>query len=202
MVKPCTVLLVDDHALVRAGLRAVLGASLPEVSVVEAASLSDATSKAQLPEGMTPDLVLLDVELPGLSGLDGIGLLHQHWPGVPIVILSTHSDTLLVRTAIERGALAFVSKSESLDELMSIVRFALQGRATAPDFLPPVPQLTPRQCDVLDLICQGLSNKGIARRLGVAENTVRVHVQAVLTELRAASRWEAMVIARTRGLVH
>lgn len=192
-----TILLIDDHALLRAGVRAVLATGIPNAVLWEAGTMSEATAQS----GRTPNLVLLDVELPGLSGLEGIALLRARWPETPVIMLSMHADTAMVRSALERGAVAFASKTEPLDNIVALVRDTLCGKPVAGDPARELPQLTPRQYEVLDLMCQGLSNKGIARRLGLAENTVRVHVQSVLAQLRVASRWEAMVVARQRGLV-
>jgi len=200
---PLRVLLIDDHALFRSGLALVLDGSLPGLQVLEAASIEDGFKAAPEP----PALVLLDIQLEGLSGLEGLTLIKSRWPGVPVVMLSANHGPETVRLALGRGAAAFVSKAETADRIVAVVRQALYGVGEAiepqPDetATPEDARLTPRQCEVLDLLCQGLSNKVIARRLELSEFTVRGHVQSVLRHLHVSSRSEAAFAARQRGLV-
>lgn len=196
-----TLLLIDDHALFRSGLALVLDAGIPGVRVREAASIHAALGIA----GETPDLVLLDIQLQGLSGLEGIGLVRREWPGVPIVMLSSHAEVATIRDAMTRGAAAYLSKADAPDRMLATVTHLLAGGAPAVDENAAAAAgsgLTPRQCEVLDLLCQGLSNKAIARRLDLSEHTVRGHVQATLAVLQVSSRSEAAFAARRRGLVH
>src|SRR5215217_2896304 len=140
-------------------------------------------------------------------GLEGLTLIKSRWPGVPVVMLSANHGPETVRLALGRGAAAFVSKAETADRIVAVVRQALYGVGEAiepqPDetATPEDARLTPRQCEVLDLLCQGLSNKVIARRLELSEFTVRGHVQSVLRHLHVSSRSEAAFAARQRGLV-
>ncbi|NML44243.1 response regulator transcription factor [Ramlibacter sp. G-1-2-2] len=197
-----TLLLVDDHALFRTGLAMVLASAIPDVRVNEAASIQDAMRQ----EGEAPDLVLLDIQLQGLNGLDGIGLVQRRWPGVPVLMLSSHTEPEKVRQALARGAADYLSKAHTADQMIAAITRALRGEAV------PLPAgeandsghcgLTPRQFEVLDLLCQGLSNKAIGRRLNLSEHTVRGHVQATLAVLDVSSRSEAAFAARQRGLVH
>ncbi|HEY8357370.1 MAG TPA: response regulator transcription factor [Ramlibacter sp.] len=197
------ILLVDDHALFRSGVAMLLAVGFPGVQVTEAASIQHALR----PEAVAPDLVLLDIQLQGLNGLDGIGLVQRQWPGVPIVMLSSHTDAEKVRQALALGATAFLSKADTADQMLAAIRRGLRGDGHVE---PPAEaavadtqrSLTPRQCEVLDLLCQGLSNKAIGRRLNLSEHTVRGHVQATLATLQVSSRSEAAFAARQRGLVH
>jgi len=151
-----------------------------------------------------PGLVLLDIHLKGLNGLEGLALLRRKWPRTPVVMVSSDDTPDTVREAMERGAAAFVSKDDTADSIVSVIEPLLRG--APPAQLRPVAaaeahRLTPRQCEVLDLMCQGLSNKAIGRRLDLSENTVRSHVQATLAFLQVSSRAEAAFAARRQGLV-
>ncbi|MDM0019720.1 response regulator [Variovorax saccharolyticus] len=201
---PARILLIDDHVLFRCGLRMVLASGIPELEVAEAGSLEEG-----LRAGMdSPALVLLDIQLHGLNGLEGIALVRRKWPDAVVVILSSDATPHNVRMALERGAAAFVSKADSADNILALIERLRRGEPASPAGQAPdaegvaAPQLlTPRQFEVLDLLCQGLPNKVIGRRLGLSENTVRGHVQAVLAALQVSSRSEAGFAARRRGLV-
>jgi DNA-binding NarL/FixJ family response regulator len=199
------VLLIDDHAMFRAGLRMVLNTSMPGAEVFEAGTLNEAMQGA--PE--MPDVILLDIKLPGLSGVEGIALLKRKWPLVPVVMLSSQDEPETVRLALARGAAGFISKADSADKIVSLVNLVLRGELATPethaesggDKGAAFQHLTPRQCEVLELLCQGMSNKLIARQLALSENTVRGHVQGILVFLQVSSRSEAVFSARRRGLV-
>jgi len=202
------IFLIDDHALFRSGMRMVLLADLGTTEVLEAGSLEEALQH----KGEAPTLVLLDIHLRGLNGLDGTALLKRHWPHAAIIMLSADNAPSTVRDARQRGAVHFVCKADPPQRILSAVRHVLLGEPAPTDAGSGAGaaetsadaarhQLTPRQCEVLDLLCQGLSNKLIGRRLNLSENTVRGHVQAVLAALQVASRSEAAFAARSRGLV-
>jgi DNA-binding NarL/FixJ family response regulator len=206
MLLPPRILLIDDHSLFRCGLRMVLGAAIPDLEVAEAASLEEAM-RSPMAE---PALVLLDVQLHGLNGLEGIALVKRKWPQAAVVILSSELAPQKVRLALERGAAAFVSKAEPADKILAVIAQVRRGLPVGADAsgdpaddaaTPDHALLTPRQSEVLDLMCQGLSNKVIGRRLNLSENTVRGHVQAVLAALQVSSRSEAGFAARQRGIV-
>jgi len=202
MQPPVRILLIDDHALFRSGLRLVLDGSLHDLNVIEAGSIEEGFKTSVT----APALVLLDIQLDGLNGLDGLTLIRSRWPAVPVVMLSANHGPETVRQALSRGAAAFVSKAESADRIVAVVRQTLTGQPSpgapaAGDEPQEEARLTPRQCEVLDFLCQGLSNKVIARRLDLSEFTVRGHVQAVLRHLKVTSRSEAAFAARQRGLV-
>ena len=203
-MNPVQILLIDDHALFRSGLKLVLLGGLPDAQVLEAQSLEEAVHQAIDP----PSLVLLDIHLQGVNGLEGLGLLKQRWPGVPVVMLSSVVEPEAVRLALARGAAAFVSKAETADKIIAVIHDVLGGqRPTAKRSSPTGHadqerlRLTPRQCVVLDLLCEGLSNKMIAKRMELSEFTVRGHVQAVLTLLDVQSRSQATFAARREGLI-
>jgi DNA-binding NarL/FixJ family response regulator len=198
-VNAVQILLIDDHALFRTGLRLVLLGGLPDAQVLEAESLEQAVRDAG-----PPSLVLLDIQLKGVNGLEGLGLLRQRWPGVPVVMLSSSAEPETVRLALSRGAAAFVSKAETAEKIIAVVEQTLGSKQKAtPQTVGEAsrPRLTPRQCEVLDLLCEGLSNKMIAKRMELSEFTVRGHVQAVLGLLGVQSRSQATFAARRVGLI-
>lgn len=195
-----SVLLIDDHAMFRAGLSMVISAAIPGTKIVEAGSLDEAMSST--PDDV--DVVLLDIKLNGLSGLEGIGLLKRKWPLTPILMLSSHDEPETVRLALARGAAGFVSKAETAEKIVEAIHLVLRGHFSAlspATSSPALRRLTPRQCEVLDLLHQGLSNKLIARQLSLSDNTVRRHVQDILEFFEVVSRAEAVFAARRQGLV-
>lgn len=209
-IQPARILLVDDHALFRTGLRMVLTTGNPQLEVSEAASLEEAMS-VPLHE---PEVVLLDIQLHGLNGIEGIALIKRRWPSAAVVMLSSDTGPRNAAMALERGAATVVSKASTADHILQVIDQARRGEEFArpetrafarqgPELaaLSPAQRLTPRQTEVLDLLCQGLSNKVIGRRLHLSENTVRGHVQAVLAALEVSSRSEAGFAARRLGLV-
>ena len=199
------ILLIDDHAMFRSGLRMVLCAGMQDAEIFEAGSLIEATQAS--PEWI--DIILLDINLPGLNGLDGIAIIKRKWPQTPVIVLSSQDGPETARDAVARGAVCFISKADTADRIVSLLNRVLHGEYNEPEVLSAdgdeeakAPQhLTSRQCEVLDLLCQGMSNKLIARKLFLSEHTVRGHVQSVLGFLQVSSRSEAIVAARRRGLV-
>ena len=184
----------------------VLNAGLENLQMAEAGSLEQALRDTIEP----PAIVLLDLKLQGLNGLEGMGLLRRKWPQAAVVVLSSDSTSSTVRSALGRGAVAFVSKADSADSILTVIRQVLLGLPiTTVQTLPPEvggkvltrQLLTPRQCEVLDLLCQGHSNRVIGQRLNLSEHTVRGHVQALLSALQVSSRSEAGYAARRLGLV-
>jgi DNA-binding NarL/FixJ family response regulator len=199
-----SLLLIDDHSLFRAGLRFMLTDAIAGVAVREAASVDAALAGGR--RAPAPRLVLLDIQLPGLNGLDGITLIHRQWPDCAVIVLSADGSAATARDALGRGACGFLSKAAPAAQILAVVLEALAAApgaplATAAPAAIDAARLTARQCEVLELLCQGLSNKVIGQRLFLSENTVRGHVQAVLAALQVSSRSEAAFAARSRGLV-
>jgi DNA-binding NarL/FixJ family response regulator len=212
------ILLIDDHALFRSGLSMVISARLETVQIHEAASIDDALHGKDVVE---PDIVLLDIQMPGLNGIEAIGLLKQKWPQAPVVMLSANSAPEMVALAMARGAANFVTKAATPEKIIAVITHALNANAAAQSAHTHTPfrrtasaesahaassgavatKLTPRQCEVLDLLCRGLSNKAIGQKLGLSENTVRWHVQALMQALNISSRSGASFAARAQGLI-
>lgn len=196
------VLIVDDHAMFRTGLALVIRSALPQSTVFEVGGLEEALLLA----AQNMDVVLLDIQLIGLSGLACIAPLKRRWPGARVLAVSAHTDPHSVRDALAQGADRFISKAESAAKIIEAINAALAGALGGDEAQrqPATEQrsLTPRQCEVIELIHAGLPNKAIARRLGLSENTVRRHVQDILMFFEVGSRAEAVFVARQRGLVY
>jgi DNA-binding NarL/FixJ family response regulator len=204
------ILICDDHPLFREGLELVLSrldanARLSSVADAEAA-LARVAADPDL------DLVLLDIALPGLSGLDALERLRRSHPAVPVVILSASESPDDARAALERGASGFIPKSSRGAVLLGAVRLVLDGGVYVPPLLldaKPAPlrarddarrALTPRQLAVLRLIARGLTNAEIAHALGISGATVKNHLERIYTALDASNRTEAAMRMRELGL--
>jgi DNA-binding NarL/FixJ family response regulator len=198
-------LLIDDHALFREGLGLVLRQRFPEVEVSEALSVAQAVNLVH----QAPDVILLDIQLQGPDGIEGLAIFRQRWPQVPVIMLSSMATPDTIATALARGALAFVSKADSSSAILQAVEHALSGAQAAPvqpgvaadSGLTQLIKLTARQTEVLQLLCEGLPNKVIARRMELSEFTVRGYVQAIFGLLGVTSRTQAIFAARRHGLV-
>jgi DNA-binding NarL/FixJ family response regulator len=203
------ILIADDHALFRNGLRYMLAGLADEVAILEAKDSAEALATV----GATPDLdlVLLDLAMPGMDGLAGLRMLRGKRPALPVVILSASEEAADVRRAIESGAMGFIPKASSSAVMLGALRLVLSGgvyvppaylersrAGTTPITAPPSGDtlgLTARQHDVLRLLGQGQSNKEIARVLGLAEGTVKLHISAILRVLGVSNRTRAVVAA-------
>lgn len=203
------ILVADDHALVREGLVHTLRELDPAAEIVEADSAS--AVHAALAGGPGFDLALLDLFMPGVEGFDLFAAVCDRFPELPVVVLSASEEPAHVRKAIDCGASGYVPKSSGRDVMLSALRLVLAGGLYLPpatlaggDDAAAVPapaqqllgSLTPRQREVLRLLGAGLSNKEIARRLGLSENTVKIHVTAILRSLQVSNRTAAVVLAR------
>ena len=212
------ILLVDDHPLLRGGMRYLLRSLDANLQMDEASS---GTQALELVAAQNDDLVLLDLKMPGLNGMDALAALRAAIPGTPLVVLSAEDDPSVVREAIEGGAMGFIPKSSTPEVLIQALRLVLaQGVYLPPTVLDapyPVaapalhlaqsgsgdsvpPGFTPRQMDVLRCVIKGKPNKAIARELEVSEGTVKAHLSAVFLALGAHNRTEAVYAAAKLGL--
>ncbi|TDK21077.1 response regulator transcription factor [Luteimonas aestuarii] len=200
-----TILVADDHPLFRAAVLHALRDALDGVRVVEAASVS-ALIEA-LEREVQIDLVLLDLTMPGARGLSSLVHLRGERPEVPVVVISSNDHPRTIRRAQQFGAVGFIPKSSPAESIGEAVRAVLDGG----DWFPPLTaersdadaelatrlaQLTPQQFRVLLSLADGLLNKQIAHELGLAENTVKVHVTAILKKLGCHSRTQAAVMVK------
>jgi DNA-binding NarL/FixJ family response regulator len=200
-MKPATIIIIDDHAIFRFGLTTALRSRFPEAEILEADSIS---SEILCLEN-DPDLILLDIKLPGLNGLDGISLIKRKFSQTPILIISSQDDSETMQRAYSYGAVSFISKIEPMENTLENIHLALQGKFSGSNSAIQTPflkSLTPRQCEVLNLLHQGSSNKAIAHRLSISESTACLHVRNLLELFKAKSRAEAVFIARDKGLLN
>jgi DNA-binding NarL/FixJ family response regulator len=203
---PRSFLIADDHPMVRDALRTALGRAFAGAAIALAGSLAEV--QEVLERQPETDALLLDLDMPGMSGLTGLALLRADWPTVPIIVVSAARDGTVVRRAWDLGASAYVDKSASLDEIAAVVRAVLDGEILKPpetaeggdSFAQRAARLTPQQWRVLALMVHGDQNKQIAFKLGVGEPTVKAHVTVILRKLGVRSRTQAVIEARNLAL--
>lgn len=202
------VVIADDHPLVREALHQSLMRILPHAAVIEASGF-DETLRAV--DGDDIDLVLLDLDMPGMNGFTGLLGLRARHPAIPVAIVSGHQDISIARRSLRHGAMAFVPKTASVDEIGTAIRTVLDGDIWLPDWIrgaieadgaagspaaDRLARLTPQQLRVLNMLSEGKLNKQIAYELDVTEATVKAHVSAILRKLGAHSRTQAVIVAR------
>jgi len=212
---PIRVLIVDDHPIMRDGLRALIE-SLPDVEVAgDAADGDEARREAQVTH---PDVVLMDLHMPGTNGVDATRAILRSVPGTRVLVLTMFEDDDSVFAAMRAGASGYLVKGAQQDEIIRAIRSVAAGQAifgptvarriitlftshsgTAPT-AAPFPELTAREREVLDLIAAGRGNPAIARHLVISPKTVSNHISAIFAKLQVADRSEAIVRARQAGL--
>lgn len=211
------ILLVDDHTLFREALLHVLKQLDGDVLVYEAANASEAVQLITHTRNL--DMVLLDIDLPGMDGLTALPELRELSPTIPVVVLSGSEVPQHVQAALDKGAVGYIPKSCSGHEMLTALRIVLQGDIYIPPRLlgklggfpaedaldsqvgSPQNVLTTRQIEVLELMSKGLPNKSIARTLNLAEGTVKLHVAAVMRAIGARNRTQAVTEAARLGLL-
>jgi NarL family two-component system response regulator LiaR len=212
MTTPIRVLIVDDHAMVRRGLAAFLKAKSDLLLVGEASNGGEAIARC---EQLQPDVVLMDLMMPGMGGAEATRAIHDRWPNVRVIALTSFGDKELVREALVAGALSYLLKNVSAEDLAEAIRAAGGGRSTLAaeavqaltlgDPAQGAPavgdDLTPREREVLALVVKGLTNPEIAARLVVSRATAKAHVSNVLAKLGVSNRAEAVAVALQRKLV-
>jgi DNA-binding NarL/FixJ family response regulator len=203
--------IADDHPLFRGALRQALEGIAESIDILEAGDF-DAT-KALVTRNEDIDVVLLDLTMPGTSGLSGLISLRGLQPDTPVVVVSAHDDPQIIRRALEIGASGFISKSASIDDIRNAVSAVLAGGIASPvgidlgeerdpeitDLITRLQSLTPQQARVLGMIAEGLLNKQIAYELNVSEATIKAHVSAVLQKLGVDSRTQAVIMLSKIG---
>jgi DNA-binding NarL/FixJ family response regulator len=207
------VLLIDDHPLFREGLRSLLERMDTQARIVEAESCEAALALGER-HGPGFDLILLDLALPGMGGLEGISQFRSRFTTTPVVVVSATYDAARVKQAIDRGAQGFIPKSTPPDVLMSALQLIFSGGVYVPPSVmddeersreatraAQAPNLTSAQSRVLALLARGQSNKAIGNALEISDNTVRAHVSAILRALNVTNRTEAVSIAIQMGLL-
>ena len=205
-MKQIRVLLIEDHFLARMALHSVLSGH-PQILIVGEAS--DGEAGLTTYRKLNPDVVVLDLRLPGVSGFEVITQLRSEFPSARIVVLSNYHGSEDVYRAVRNGAMAYLTKDASGEEVINAIQSVSRGLRYLPHVAldrlaerTPSVDLTPRESEVLACITRGCSNREVAEVLGIAEKTVRIHVSAVLDKLGARDRTQATIYALQRGLVH
>ncbi|WP_284265542.1 response regulator [Bradyrhizobium iriomotense] len=200
-------LIVEDHPLFREALEGALQMVAPDAEILQAISIDGALELMSATSGL--DLILLDLSMPGTTGLSGIIRIRKAFPKIPVVIVSGHQDPQIISGALSLGVAGYILKSSSKQDLAQSIGDVLRGavcvpgayrstrpqRATGPtqDLIKRLHDLTPQQLRVLEMLKRGLQNKQIAYELKISETTVKVHVSDILRKLNVLSRTKAIV---------
>jgi DNA-binding NarL/FixJ family response regulator len=199
-------MVVDDHSLVRSGLSQLLSA---EEGIDVVAGVRTGREAVDLVAEVAPDLILMDVSMPGMDGIAATREILRRRPSTRIVMLTSYAEDETVMAALDAGAIGYLLKDAEPEELVRAVRAAALGESPlAPraaravlasrNGRSPAGQITPREGEVLDLVGEGLANKQIARRLGISEKTVKAHLTSVFQRIGVLSRTEAAIWWRDR----
>ena len=206
MGKQISVLCVDDHQIVREGIVAIIGRqSDMRVTGVAANGLEAVEAFLQ----NAPDVTLMDLQLPVLSGLDAIRRIRAADEHAKIIVLTTYHGDEDVHRALAAGAVTYLLKEAALDDLAGVVRAVHNGARPLSEDVQRIlatrsdhAQLTPREVEVLELIAQGLRNREVGKALGITEETTKVHVRNIMDKLDAQDRTEAVTRGLRRGIIH
>ncbi len=209
-------LIVDDHPVLRDGLAALLQHAGPDTTVLQARDAGEGLAIADSCGDL--DVIILDLEMPGMKGVEALSEFGRKRPDVPVIVLSSSEDPDDVRKSLAAGALGYVPKSASQQVLLSAIRLVLNGDL----YIPPLildedptaagqrirtagsegaPQLTQRQIEILRLLSEGMPNKTIAAALNLSVKTVKVHITAIFKALNVANRTQAAVAGRKAGII-
>jgi NarL family two-component system response regulator LiaR len=209
---PIRVMLVDDHDMVRRGLAAFLNVK-PDLELV--AEASNGLEALAICERSTPDVILMDLVMPEMDGAAATRALREQFPGVQVIALTSFQEKDLIRDALEAGAIGYLLKNVTIDELAVAIRAAHSGQSTlAPEALQTLLQmksleqtsprdfsLTEREMEVLALLVEGLNNREIAERLYVSRATAKAHVSHILDKMNVGNRGEAIAVALREGII-
>jgi DNA-binding NarL/FixJ family response regulator len=200
------VMCVDDHPIVREGIAAIISLQ-PDMTMAGTA----ATGREAIEQfdRLRPDVSLVDLRLPDMTGFDVITAIRAKFPNARIIVLSSHQGDVDIQRALEAGAHGYVAKGIVRDELLDIIRGVHAGKRRLPaavaqtlaEHMADEP-ISPRELEVLSLMAAGKRNKEIAGALSIAEDTVKMHVRNILSKLQVSDRTEAVTIALRRGIIH
>jgi two-component system NarL family response regulator len=205
MARKIHILLVDDHLIVRVGLRSLIETQ-PDMAIIAEASGGEAAARQF--EQCRPDVVLMDLRMPDISGVQATAIIRQRNPDARVIVLTTFDHDEDIYRALQAGAAGYLLKNVESERLVETIRAVHAGRYKLPFDVAArqmqrmaAPELSPRESEVLELIVKGRSNKEIGTDLGVAENTVKNHVKVVLDKLGVQDRVQATTRAIQRGIV-
>jgi len=215
MTETIQVILADDHAVVRQGIRRFLE-DAPDISVV--AEVEDGAEAIRMTQTLQPDVVVLDIRMPKVSGVEAARRIKENFPGIRVLALTAYDDDPYVFALLQAGADGYVLKTASADELIQAVRTVHRGEsALSPEIASKVVQqaargrpegaadqieaLTERELDVLRLVAKGMTNREVGRELGISHRTVQGHLASVYGKLDVGSRTEAVTEALKRGWI-
>jgi DNA-binding NarL/FixJ family response regulator len=199
------ILIADDHSLIRMGVASVLGLQTDMELVGEAENGAEAVEEYRR---LQPDIALLDLQMPRMSGLEAIKAIRTDFPTSRLIVLTTYAGDVQALQALRAGAAGYLLKSTLRRELLDVIRTVHAGER----YIPPViaadigmhatrDMLSERELQVLLAISQGLPNKGAAKELGISEETVKAHVKGIFAKLGVADRTEAVTVAARRGII-
>ena len=202
---PIRILTVDDHPLLREGIAAIVG-SEPDMTVV--AEASDGREALQQFRAHRPDITLMDIQMPVLNGIEAIAEVRKHYPDARIIVLTTYSGDAQVAKAFKAGASGYLLKGMLRKELVDSIRAVHAGqRRIPPELAMEMAEhyaddaLTAREIEVLRVVAGGNANKMVADKLCISEETVKAHMQKILSKLGASDRTHAVTIAIKRGII-
>jgi two-component system NarL family response regulator len=200
------VLVIDDHPMIRAGLSATIE---PEPDIKIIASADNGREGVELYRRHQPDVVLMDLKMPEMGGVDAIRAIRADFPLAKIVVLSTYEGDEDIYRAMQAGAVTYLLKNTRSEKMIGVIREVAGGaRPVQPEVAQKLtdrmfqPVLTPREIEVIRLVARGMRNKEIAAALTITEETAQSHVKSILAKLSVHDRTEAVAVATRRGIVH
>jgi DNA-binding NarL/FixJ family response regulator len=204
--QPIRILIAEDHLIARVGVSTIVNMQ-PDMTVV--AEAANGLQAVEMFRKHLPDVTLLDLRMPGMTGLEAAAAIRREYPKARLIALTTYGGDEDIRRALQAGVQAYLTKDVLHDDLLKAIRAVHAGHP----FLPPsvaktlaaeflAPDLSAREMEVLSLIVNGLANKQIAHQLNIAEHTVKNHVKSILSKLNVADRTQAATAAIQRGIIH